>query len=227
VDVRLATTIKSVSTGTVTLTDDEVVGCSTVIWCAGVTANPLVATTGLPLDRGRLVVTPELCVEGNPKVFAIGDAAAVPDITKTTSPLTICPPTAQHAMRQGPAAARNILASIRGKPLRPYRHRDLGLVVDLGGMQAVARPVGMPLSGWPAKLLTRGYHLFALPSSRRRLSAMAGYALAGGRPDNVSFGLLSLNQALASTSEHAVSTSERDSSGSHPQHRRTETDHVQ
>jgi NADH:ubiquinone reductase (H+-translocating) len=227
VDVRLATTIKSVSTGTVTLTDDEVVGCSTVIWCAGVTANPLVATTGLPLDRGRLVVTPELCVEGNPKVFAIGDAAAVPDITKTTSPLTICPPTAQHAMRQGPAAARNILASIRGKPLRPYRHRDLGLVVDLGGMQAVARPVGMPLSGWPAKLLTRGYHLFALPSSRRRLSAMAGYALAGGRPDNVSFGLLSLNQALASTSEHAVSTSERDSAGSHPQHRRTETDHVQ
>ena len=208
VDVRLGTTVKSVDSDGVTLTNDEVVGCSTVIWCAGVAANPLIATTGLPLARGRLVVTAQLCVESHPEVFAIGDAAAVPDITKKTSPPAICPPTAQHAMRQGPAAARNIAASMRGKPLRPYRHRDLGLVVDLGGMQAVARPLGIPLSGWPAKVLTRGYHLFALPSSRRRLAAATDYALAGGRPNDVSFGLLSLSQALAGPSEHAVHPAE-------------------
>ena len=147
VDVRLGTTVKAVDTNGVTLTDDEVVGCSTVIWCAGVAANPLIATTGLPVSHGRLVVTAQLCVESNPEVFAIGDAAAVPDITKKASPPAICPPTAQHAMRQGSAAARNIMASIRGKTLRPYRHRDLGLVVDLGGMQAVARPLGVPLTG--------------------------------------------------------------------------------
>ena len=208
VDVRLGTSVKAVDTNTVTLTDDEVIGCSTVIWCAGVAANPLVATTGLPLARGRLVVTAHLCVESHPEVFAIGDAAAVPDITEKTSPPAVCPPTAQHAMRQGPAAARNIVASIRGRTLRPYRHRDLGLVVDLGGMQAVARPLGLPLTGWPAKLLTRGYHLFALPSSRRRLGAMTDYALAGGRPNDVSFGLLTLSQALAGPSEHAIAFAE-------------------
>ena len=120
-------TVEAVDPDGLTLTDGDVIGCSTVVWCAGVAANPLIATTGLPLSRGRLVVTPQLSVHEHPEVFAIRDAAAVPDITSKASPAAICPPTAQHAMRQGPAAARNIVASIRGRTLRPYRHRDLGL----------------------------------------------------------------------------------------------------
>jgi NADH dehydrogenase len=208
VDVRLQTGIKAVDGDLVTLSNEEVVPCATVVWCAGVAANPLVATLGLPLTKGRIAVTPQLQVQGHPELLAIGDAAAVPDLTKHDSPPALCPPTAQHAMRQGPAAARNILALVRGRPPKTYRHRDLGLVVDLGGAQAVARPLGVPLSGVPAKLVTRGYHLFALPSIRRRLSAMAGFALAGGRPNDVSFGLLSLNQARAGASEHAGPSTE-------------------
>ena len=204
VEVLLETTVKAVSGELVTLTDDSVVPCATIVWCAGVAANPLVASTGLPLVAGRLEVTPFLSVGDHPEVFAVGDAAAVPDITKDGQPPPLCPPTAQHAMRQGPAAARNIVASLRGHAPKPYRHRDLGLVVDLGGSHAVARPLGVPLSGWPAKILTRGYHLFALPSTRRRLSAIASWALAGRRPNDVSFGLLDLHQALAGPREHAA-----------------------
>lgn len=206
VDVRLETSLSRVEATSVTLTDGTVVPCSTVVWAAGVTANPLVGSLGLPLDKGRLVVRPTLDVEGHPELFAIGDAAAVPDLTDRSKSGKLCPPTAQHAMRQGPAAARNIAADIAGRPMRAYRHRDLGLVVDLGGSAAVAKPAGVTLSGWVAKIVTRGYHVFALPTVKRRLSVLAGWALAGGRPNDVTFGLVQRDHALAVNSGHHPSS---------------------
>ena len=202
VDVRLKTSLSLVRADSVTLTDGTVVPCSTVVWSAGVTANPLMASLGLPLDKGRLVVRPTLDVEGHPELFAIGDAAAVPDLTDRSNSGKLCPPTAQHAMRQGPAAARNIAADIAGTPMHAYRHHDLGLVVDLGGSSAVAKPVGVTLSGWVAKVVTRGYHLYALPTLKRRLSVLAGWTLAGSRPNDVTFGLVGRDHALAAKSEH-------------------------
>jgi NADH:quinone reductase (non-electrogenic) len=202
VDVRLGTSVQAASADEVALTDGEVVRCTTVVWCAGVAAHPLVASTNLPLAQGRLVVTPMLNVPQHGEIFAIGDAAAVPDLTKSAAPAAVCPPTAQHAVRQGKAAAKNILAALRGRRQKPYRHRDLGLVVDLGGAQAVARPLHVPLSGWAAKLVTRAYHVYALPWARRRLAAVGDWSLSGGHPNDVGFGLLTLNQALASSSEH-------------------------
>jgi NADH dehydrogenase len=202
VDVRLETSLSRVDPTSVTLTDGTVVPCSTVVWAAGVAANPLVASLGLPLNKGRLVVRPTLDVEGHPELFAIGDAAAVPDLTDRSHSGKLCPPTAQHAMRQGPAAARNIAALIAGSPMHAYRHRDLGLVVDLGGSSAVAKPVGVTLSGWVAKIVTRGYHLYALPTVKRRLSVLAGWTLAGSRPNDVTFGLVQRDSALAVNSGH-------------------------
>ena len=202
VDVRLETSLSRVEAASVTLTDGTVLPCSTVVWAAGVTANPLIGSLGLPLERGRLVVRPTLDVEGHPELFAIGDAAAVPDLADRSKSGKLCPPTAQHAMRQGPAAARNIAADIAGRPMHAYKHHDLGLVVDLGGSAAVAKPVGVTLSGWVAKFVTRGYHLFALPTVKRRLSVLTGWALAGSRPNDVTFGLVQRNRALAAQSEH-------------------------
>jgi len=99
VDVRLQTSISAVDSASVHLTDGTTIACNTVIWCAGVTANPLVTTLGLPLTRGRVAVTPTLDVAGHPDIFVIGDAAAVPDLTSGAGQ-RLCPPTAQHAMRQ-------------------------------------------------------------------------------------------------------------------------------
>jgi NADH dehydrogenase len=79
--------------------------------------------------------------------------------------------TAQHATRQGKLAALNVAAALRGAPLRPYRHRDLGFLVDLGGWQAAANPLGHALSGLPAGVLTRGYHLATMPGNRLRTAA--------------------------------------------------------
>src|SRR5207248_329764 len=108
----------------------------------------------------------EVAVPGQPEIFACGDAAAVPDPTR---PGEITPMTAQHAQRQGRLAARNVAASLGRGTSRPYRHHDLGFVVDLAGAQAAADPFGIPLSGLAAKAVTRGYHLLAVPAGRPRI----------------------------------------------------------
>jgi len=204
VDVRLGVSIRELTADHVTLTDGTELDSSTVVWCAGVTANPLIATLDLPTTKGRLVVDTELRVPGHPEIYAIGDAAAVPDLTKTApgkDSHPLCPPTAQHAMRQAAAAARNIAADLGDGIAEPYRHRDLGLVVDLGGPDAAATPLGFHLRGRLAKAVTRGYHLAALPTVRRRLRVGTDWALAGRRPDDVSFGLLPEAEALIPNAE--------------------------
>jgi NADH dehydrogenase len=151
-----------VSAGTVELTDGSIIGSRTLIWGAGVVASPLVSAIDLPTIKGRLVVDDCLRVPGHENVWAAGDAAAVPDTAKSKGSVT--PPTAQHAQRQGVALGRNVATSLGHGRARPYRHRDLGLVADLGGSDAVARPLGVSLSGPVAKALTCAYHLYSLPA---------------------------------------------------------------
>lgn len=121
------------------------------------------------------MVEPDLTVPGFDGVFALGDAAAVPDLEKGAE--AICPPTAQHAMRQGWAAAKNVAAALHGQKLTPYRHKDLGLVVDLGGIQAVSKPMGVQLTGLPAQFVARAYHLGALRTVTARFRTAANWGL--------------------------------------------------
>ena len=177
IDVRLGVTVKAADDRSVALTDGTVVATRTLVWGAGVAASPLVASLGLPTRKGRLVVDAEMAVPGVPDVWAGGDAAAVPDLAAAlpaaTPPDT--PPTAQHGQRQGTALGRNIAASLGVGTARPYRHKDLGLVADLGGWDAVAKPLGVALTGPPAKFVTRAYHLYALPSMANRVRVAADW----------------------------------------------------
>ncbi|MGY5115755.1 NAD(P)/FAD-dependent oxidoreductase [Streptomyces sp. 900105755] len=169
VEVRMDTSVKEATRDGVLLSDGEFVASRTLVWCVGVRPDPLVEGTGQPLEKGRLIVDPYLQVPGCADVFACGDAAAVPDLA---NPGAFTPMTAQHAWRQGRVAGENVAASLGlGRRRRPYRHRDLGFVVDLGGVQAAADPLGVPLSGPAAGLVTRGYHLAAMPGGRARVAA--------------------------------------------------------
>ncbi|ANS69138.1 dehydrogenase [Streptomyces lincolnensis] len=168
VEVRMGTSVKEATPDGVLLTDGEFVESRTLVWCVGVRPDPLAEALGLPMERGRLLVDPHLQVPGRPEVFACGDAAAVPDLR---NPGQFTPTTAQHAWRQGRTAARNVAASLGVGMRRPYEHRDLGFVVDLGGAKAAANPLGVPLSGVAAGAVTRGYHLAAMPGNRVRVAA--------------------------------------------------------
>jgi NADH dehydrogenase len=167
VDVRLSTTLRAVDERGVVLADGTRILARTVVACAGTRPSPLVHGLGVPLDRGRVLVDAGLRLAGHPDVFVLGDAAAVPDLTR---PGAQTAPTAQHAARQGVAAARNVAASLGVGTARPYRHHDLGLAADLGGHQGVARPLGVPVTGPAARLAARGYHLWALPANRARVA---------------------------------------------------------
>ncbi len=172
IDVRLGLTLKEAHADHVVLSDDSRIDTRTVAWVTGVTGAPLIQNLGLPTERGRLTVRADLQVPDHPEVFAGGDAAAVPDLTQ---PGKITPPTAQHATRQGKVLARNVAASLGYGTPKDYKHRNLGLVVDLGPWHAVANPLNIHLSGLPAKVVTRSYHLYAIPRGVNRWAVSLAY----------------------------------------------------
>jgi NADH dehydrogenase len=199
VDVRLGLTLKEVHADHVVLSDDSRIDTHTVAWVTGVTGAPLIESLGLPTERGRLKVQANLQLPGHPEVFSAGDAAAVPDVTQ---PGKITPPTAQHAIRQGKVLGRNVAASLGYGTAKEYRHKNMGLVVDLGPHFAVANPLNINLSGYPAKFVTRMYHLYAMPRAVNRWAVSLAY-LTDVFFDRsvVSVGLSTQDDARFSTSE--------------------------
>ena len=167
VDVRLETSVEAVTDTCARLTDGTEIPARTVVWCVGVRPDPLVEAVSVATEKGRVVVDPTLAVPEHPYVFAAGDVASVPDVHNGGAPT---PMTAQHAQRQGRLAGRNVAASLGFGTAGRYRHRDLGFVVDLGGGQAVADPLHVPLTGLPAKAVAKGYHLIAMPGNRLRVA---------------------------------------------------------
>jgi NADH dehydrogenase len=168
VEVRLQDSVKDATAEGVHLSDGDFVPTKSLIWCVGVRPDPLIDGLGLETKQGRLVVDEFLTIPQHPDVYAVGDAAAVPDLTR---PGEITGMTAQHATRQGTTAAKNIAASYGRGRRRPYKHHDLGFVVDLGGLDSAANPLGVPLSGAIAKMVTRGYHLLSMPGNRIRVAS--------------------------------------------------------
>ena len=186
VEVAMGTSVSEATADGVHLTDDRFVASKTLVWCVGVRPDPLAQSTGLPMSDGRLTVDEFLAVPGHPEILACGDAAAVPD---PQHPGQSTPMTAQHAVRQGTLAAHNLAASHGVGQRRPYRHRNLGFVVDLGGWQAAANPLHLPMSGVAGRAVTRGYHLSALPANRFRTAADWLFTAVGSRP-SVQLGLV-------------------------------------
>ena len=156
---------------TVTLVDGERIPARTVCWTAGVRPSPAVRLRSACrwATTGRIVVDATMRVEGRENVWAIGDAAAVPDPAKRGK--TPCPPTAQHALRQGKVVGDNVAATLAGRPPRRFRYRTLGVFVDMGQHKAVATMLGVRLRGFPAWFAARTYHLASMPgvASRARL----------------------------------------------------------
>jgi NADH dehydrogenase len=93
----------------------------------------------------------------------------------------------------------NVAASLGLTAAKPYKHRDLGFLVDLGGVQAAANPLGVSIGGLPAKAVTRGYHLLALPGNRGRTLIDWGANLFGA-PPAVQVGLVRSGQVPLVTS---------------------------
>ena len=177
-DVRLNTKVVSLAGGHVVLSDGDEYDCDTIVWTAGVKANPLLTHTDLPLDdRGRLVCTAELQVRGVPDAWAAGDCAAVPDLT-STDPGALCGPSAQHAVRQAGRLGDNIAEVLHGGRPSAYRHKYVGSVASLGLYKGVAQVYGVKLKGFPAWFMHRTYHMSRVPTFNRKIRVLADWTLA-------------------------------------------------
>jgi NADH dehydrogenase len=177
IDVRLSTRLQSTVGGHVVLSDGAELDTETLVWTAGVRANPVLETTDLPLDeKGRVKTLATLQVDGLPDAWAAGDAAAVPDLTQASG--TTCAPNAQHAVRQSKVLADNLVASLRGRPVHNYAHKYAGSVAGLGLYQGVANVYGIKIKGWPAWFMHRTYHVSRVPTFNRKARVVADWTLA-------------------------------------------------
>lgn len=173
VEVRTGVGIASVDPGGATLTDGERVDAATVVWAAGVRANPLAAQLGVELGRGgRIPVELDLSVTGLPDVFALGDVALATDADD--APL---PQVAQPAIQGGRHVATQIQHRLAGRPTEPFRYVDKGSMATIGRHSAVTElPVGLRLDGFVGWLAWLGLHLLYLMGFRNRVSVFVNWA---------------------------------------------------
>ena len=200
VEVLLGDGVASADDQGLMLASGKRIETRTIVWSAGVRPNPQLSSgSGLPLTkRGLIAVERDLSVPGFPGVWALGDSAAIPDGAGGTYPQT-----AQHAIREGPVLARNIVATLRGEPTKPFRYDALGMMASLGGRKAVAElPGRRVLTGFPAWFLWRSYYLSRLPGLDRKLRVAFDWTLELLFPRDIS--------ELRIYSERAQSSAARD-----------------
>jgi NADH:ubiquinone reductase (H+-translocating) len=167
-ELRTGTMLKEMDERSATLSTGERIPTRMVCWTAGVKPAPVVQRLGVPLnEHGRIEVDATTRVTGRENVWAIGDAAAVPDPARRRQ--VASPPTCQHAIRQGRRVAENVAATLRGRKPRPFRYRTLGVFVDMGQHKAVATVLGVRLRGFPAWFAARSYHLLMMPGVVRKV----------------------------------------------------------
>jgi NADH:quinone reductase (non-electrogenic) len=198
IDIRLETTLEEMTARSARLSSGETLPTRTVVWTAGVAPHPSLRRLNLPLDeRGRVPVDEFLRVRGARGVWAIGDCAAAPDPRGG-----LCPPTAQHAVRQGPVVAHNIAAELGVGRARRFEYRGNAAFVNLGRYKAVGRVGGRKFRGFPAWWMARTYHMSQIPGVARKARAVIDWtASLPFRRDLAEVGSIGHPQRLGATME--------------------------
>jgi NADH dehydrogenase len=170
VEIHVETTLEAYDGREAVLANGTRIPARTLVWTAGVQANPVLGELGLPLDeRGRVVVDEILRVAGSERIWALGDCAAV---RNCKTPGVLDPPTCQHALRQ----ARRLAKNLTGEQRR-YGYRMLGQVATLGRFKGVAEVPGLRLRGFLGWFVTRTYHLYQLPLFSRKLRVVVDWTV--------------------------------------------------
>ncbi|SEE66806.1 NAD(P)/FAD-dependent oxidoreductase [Jiangella alba] len=181
--VHLGTKLVSARDGHIVLSDGSEYDNELLIWTAGNQSNPVVARhTDLPVDeQGLFRVRADLRIGTDdapvPDAWAAGDNAAVPDLTSQLPGAHVVP-NAQNAVRQGKRLAKNIVADLRGRKVKPYVHHSLGTIATLGLGQGIFQYRRIVITGLLAWLMHRGYHVLAVPTWERKVRVFLVWAAA-------------------------------------------------
>jgi NADH:ubiquinone reductase (H+-translocating) len=170
--IRTGAVAHSVTGRGVRLKDGTEIDAGTVVCTIGTTVNPLLATLGLPSVYNRVKTAPDMRVEGNEGLWALGDCAAVPNAYDGK----LAAPTAQMALRQAKVLARNLGRVVRGKPTEAFSYKPRGMLASIGNRKAVGLVFGIKLSGFLAWFLWRGFYLSKMPSLARKVQIAFDWA---------------------------------------------------
>jgi NADH:ubiquinone reductase (H+-translocating) len=173
VEVIKGARVASYDGSIVKLNDGRSIPAMTLIWTAGVKPSPVIASLPVTKEKNRVRVDENLAVPGATGLWAVGDCAAVPDPNTGQ----FYPPTAQHGLREGVVAAKNIERVILGRPLEPFRFKTLGLLAAIGHHTGVAMVFGMKFSGFIAWWLWRSVYLLKLPRLAKKLRVVIAWTL--------------------------------------------------
>jgi len=173
VDIRVNVKVTGVSDDGVALSDGSFLRSKMLIWTAGTSSNPLLASLPCPLERGRLCVDSTLVVPGWPNVWALGDCALVPDPRSGK----YFPSTAQHALRQARLVAKNITATVRGGTKKKFSFATIGQLAAIGRRSGVANILGFNFSGFIAWWLWRSIYLSKLPRMEKKVRVALDWTL--------------------------------------------------
>jgi NADH:ubiquinone reductase (H+-translocating) len=173
VEVAVNTRVTRLTDDGVALSDGRMIAARTIVWTAGTSANPVLETIPCGKERGRVTVDEFLAVPDLPNVWALGDCAVIKDPVTGKS----YPPTAQHALREGRRAAANIVATLRGQPMRPFSFSTIGLLAATGRRTGVANIFGVNFSGFVAWWLWRTIYLAKLPRMEKKVRVALDWTL--------------------------------------------------
>jgi NADH:ubiquinone reductase (H+-translocating) len=173
VEIRINTRVTGISESGVELSDGSALPTKTLVWTAGTSPNPLLEKLPCPKERGRLLVNECLEVPEWPGVWALGDCALVPDRRSGK----FCPPTAQHALREGKVLAENLVATIRGGRKKPFEFTTIGQLATIGRRTGVANIMGVNFSGFLAWWLWRTIYLSKLPRVEKKVRVALDWTL--------------------------------------------------
>jgi NADH dehydrogenase len=173
VEVNTGTQVTSVGPTSIGLSNGATVKARTVVWAAGLQANPVVKSLHIPTVHGdRIPVGPDLQVEGHPGVFAVGDIAAMTD-GKTGK---VLPGLGAVALQAGRHVGESIKHLVKGNEPEPFQYLDKGIMAQVGrGAGVVEFPWGGTLTGHVAWLAWLGIHLALLNGSEQKVSTFVDW----------------------------------------------------
>ena len=177
VGVVLGEIVESIEPTRVTLKSGRVLEAHTLVWGAGLQANPIAGELGLELERGnRVAAAPDLSIEGHPEVFAIGDIAWITDTKRDE----VLPQLGSVALQAGEQAGENIARLVDGKETKPFAYHDKGTMATIGrGAAVVQLPHGRTMTGEKAWLAWGAVHLALLSTGEDRVKALVNWTWSG------------------------------------------------
>lgn len=173
VEIRFGQRLKVATPQDAVLDTGEKIGSKTIISTVPSSPNPIIEPLKLPQERGKIKADATMLMEGSDHVWAIGDCAKI-----TLEDGSVCPPTAQFAIREAKVLARNIVAKINGKQTKPFFFKSIGMLGAFGHHSAVAELFGkIRLSGLLAWIMWRGIYWVKLPGLDRKIKVAFSWML--------------------------------------------------